>query len=203
MQCEHCIIASGATHGSESLHFFGRAAARAERLGSRPAFASERASEAFGDARLVRAGILDHLAEIEAAVPGLGGRLDRSRIVACGHSPGGHTVGRLTGIRVTDPADGEEENLIDPRIQAGGCSARRATALTSPPSPPSTLSGTRASAMGLTRGLVFSLRGLEQTSADGADMRRLIGLQVTLLLALLSERKRSLARATRSMSTPS
>ena len=49
---------------------------------------------------------------------GLGGRLDRSRIVALGHSLGGHTVGRLAGMRVTDPADGEEENLIDPRIQA-------------------------------------------------------------------------------------
>ena len=45
----------------------------------------------------MRAGILDYLAEIEAAVPGLGRRLDRSRIVAVGHSLGGHTVGRLAG----------------------------------------------------------------------------------------------------------
>lgn len=63
--------------------------------------------------------ILDHLDHIEAAVPGLGGRLDRSRIAAVGHSMGGHTVGMLCGQGVTDPADGTEVNLADPRIKAG------------------------------------------------------------------------------------
>lgn len=63
--------------------------------------------------------ILDHLDQIEAAVPGLGGRLDRSRIAAVGHSMGGHTVGMLCGQGVTDPADGTEVNLADPRIKAG------------------------------------------------------------------------------------
>ncbi len=62
--------------------------------------------------------ILDHLGEIEGAVPGLGGRVDRSRIVAVGHSLGGHTVGMLAGMRVTDPVDGQEVNLTDTRIRA-------------------------------------------------------------------------------------
>ncbi|RMC35043.1 alpha/beta hydrolase family protein [Paracoccus alkanivorans] len=63
--------------------------------------------------------ILDHLEEIEAAFPGLGERLDRSRVAAAGHSMGGHTVGMLAGMRVTDPVDGKEWNLTDPRVKAG------------------------------------------------------------------------------------
>lgn len=63
--------------------------------------------------------ILDHLAEIESAVPGLRGRLDRNRIAAVGHSLGGHTVGMLAGMRVVDPVDGKEWNLYDPRVKAG------------------------------------------------------------------------------------
>lgn len=63
--------------------------------------------------------ILDHLDQIEAIVPFLSGRLDRSRIAAVGHSLGGHTVGMLAGMRVTDPNDGKEVNLVEPRIKAG------------------------------------------------------------------------------------
>jgi predicted dienelactone hydrolase len=63
--------------------------------------------------------ILDHLDQIEARVPGLVGRLDRSRIAAVGHSMGGHTVGLLGGMRVTDPHDGQQANLAEPRIKAG------------------------------------------------------------------------------------
>lgn len=63
--------------------------------------------------------ILDRLDEVEAAVPGLGGRLDRSRIAAVGHSMGGHTVGLLCGQGVTDPVDGAVASLADPRIKAG------------------------------------------------------------------------------------
>ena len=44
------------------------------------------------------------------------------------------------------------------------------------------------SAPELARTLVFSMRGLEETAADGTDMRRLIDLQVSLLLALLGAR---------------
>ena len=41
--------------------------------------------------------ILDRLDLIEASVPGLGGRLDRSRIAAAGHSWGGQTASTLLG----------------------------------------------------------------------------------------------------------
>lgn len=62
--------------------------------------------------------ILDRLDRIEAAVPGLAGRLDKERIAAVGHSLGAHTVSMLAGSRVTDPATGEVVDLKDPRIKA-------------------------------------------------------------------------------------
>ncbi len=63
--------------------------------------------------------VLDGLDLLEAAVPGLGGRLDRTRIAAAGHSFGGQTVGNLLGLRVLDPVSKEEEDLSDARIKAG------------------------------------------------------------------------------------
>ncbi len=63
--------------------------------------------------------ILDHLDQIEAAVPGLSGRLDRSRIAVVGHSLGGHTAGMLCGQEVTDPVDGTAVDLADARVTAG------------------------------------------------------------------------------------
>lgn len=62
--------------------------------------------------------IIDHLDEIEANVPGLSGRLDKSRIAAAGHSMGGHTVAMLAGMRVTDPKTGEVVDLTEPRIKS-------------------------------------------------------------------------------------
>jgi predicted dienelactone hydrolase len=63
--------------------------------------------------------ILDHLDLIEASVPGLSGRLDRSRIAAAGHSWGGQTASMLLGARVLD-ANGEPgEDMSDSRIRAG------------------------------------------------------------------------------------
>ncbi len=61
--------------------------------------------------------ILDHLAEIEAAVPTLAGRIDPDRIAAVGHSLGGHTVAMLAGMRVRDSRSGETVDLSDPRIR--------------------------------------------------------------------------------------
>ena len=61
--------------------------------------------------------ILDHLAEIEAAVPTLAGRIDPDRIAAVGHSLGGHTVAMLAGMRVKDSRSGEQVDLSDPRIR--------------------------------------------------------------------------------------
>ncbi|GGP34088.1 alpha/beta hydrolase family protein [Saccharothrix coeruleofusca] len=62
--------------------------------------------------------VLDHLDQVEAAVPGLAGRLDRSRIAAVGHSMGGHTVGVLAGQSTADPADGSDLDLSDDRVKA-------------------------------------------------------------------------------------
>lgn len=63
--------------------------------------------------------ILDELDQIEASVPSLSGRLDRSRIAAVGHSWGGQSVSTLLGARVLG-ADGKPgEDLSDPRIKAG------------------------------------------------------------------------------------
>jgi dienelactone hydrolase len=63
--------------------------------------------------------ILDQFDRIEAAVPDLSGRLDRSRIAAAGYSLGGHTTGMLLGARLTDPKDGTEVDMADARVRAG------------------------------------------------------------------------------------
>lgn len=65
--------------------------------------------------------VLDQLEAIEAAVPGLTGRLNRDRVAAVGHSMGGQTVGMLLGARLTDPRDDTaiDVNLMDSRFRAG------------------------------------------------------------------------------------
>ncbi|MGV9853839.1 alpha/beta hydrolase family protein [Streptomyces sp. NPDC003442] len=63
--------------------------------------------------------VLDQLDVIEAAVPQLLGRVDRSKVAVAGHSMGGHTASLLLGARLTDPDDGTEVNLAEPRITAG------------------------------------------------------------------------------------
>lgn len=63
--------------------------------------------------------ILDQLDLVEASVPELSGRLDRSRIAAAGHSLGGQTTSMLLGARLTDPKDGTEVDMADSRIKAG------------------------------------------------------------------------------------
>lgn len=63
--------------------------------------------------------ILDNLGALEAAVPGLQGRLDPSRVAIAGLSLGGHTASMLLGARLTDPDDGSIVALAEPRIKAG------------------------------------------------------------------------------------
>jgi predicted dienelactone hydrolase len=62
--------------------------------------------------------ILDGLDVIEASVPEITGRLDRSRIAVVGHSMGGHTAGMLLGAQLTDE-DGTKVDMAEPRIKAG------------------------------------------------------------------------------------
>ena len=61
--------------------------------------------------------IIDSLDEVEAEVPALRGRLDRSRIFAAGHSFGGHTVEALIGAGIQTET-GDRLDLSDPRVKA-------------------------------------------------------------------------------------
>lgn len=63
--------------------------------------------------------ILDGLKDIEAAVPGLGGRLDHDQIAVAGHSWGATTVSALLGARVLPPAGSADEDFSDPRVKTG------------------------------------------------------------------------------------
>jgi len=56
---------------------------------------------------------------IEAAIPGLAGRLDRSRIAVAGHSWGAQSVSMLLGARVLDAEGVPGTDLSDPRIKVG------------------------------------------------------------------------------------
>ncbi|ROQ41552.1 chlorophyllase-like protein [Frondihabitans sp. PhB188] len=62
---------------------------------------------------------LDQLDTLEAAVPGLAGRIDRSRVAATGHSWGGQTAQSLLGARIVDDAGQVGEDMSDSRVTAG------------------------------------------------------------------------------------
>lgn len=63
--------------------------------------------------------VLDELDTLEAAVPGLAGRVDRSRVAVAGHSWGAQTASTLLGARVLDSAGKPGDDLSDPRVTAG------------------------------------------------------------------------------------
>lgn len=63
--------------------------------------------------------ILDHLDEVEEALPQLRGRTHRGKIAVVGHSMGGYTASMLLGARTIDPTDGSTVDLTDPRFTAG------------------------------------------------------------------------------------
>ena len=72
--------------------------------------------------------VADSLDLIERAVPGLVGRIDRSRLVAAGHSYGAQTVGMLLGERVRDVDGQPGPSMTDPRFTVGVLLAHPATA---------------------------------------------------------------------------
>jgi dienelactone hydrolase len=63
--------------------------------------------------------VLDQLDAVEAAVPGLAGRVDRDRIAATGHSWGGQTAQALLGARIVDEEDHVGDDMSDGRVTAG------------------------------------------------------------------------------------
>lgn len=63
--------------------------------------------------------ILDQLDTVEAAVPGLAGRIDRDRIAATGHSWGGQTAQVLLGARILDEEGRVGGDMSDSRVTAG------------------------------------------------------------------------------------
>ncbi len=63
--------------------------------------------------------VLDGLDVLEAAVPGLGGRVGRGRIAVAGHSWGAQTASTLLGARVLGPDGVPREDMSDPRVRAG------------------------------------------------------------------------------------
>lgn len=63
--------------------------------------------------------VIDGLDALEAAVPGLAGRLDRDRVAVAGHSWGAQTASMLLGARVLDQGGVPGEDLSDSRVKAG------------------------------------------------------------------------------------
>jgi len=63
--------------------------------------------------------ILDRLDAVEAAVPTLAGRLNRSKVGVVGHSMGGHTASVLLGARHENPRTGEQLGAAEPRVSVG------------------------------------------------------------------------------------
>ncbi|KAK4974052.1 hypothetical protein LTR28_010610 [Elasticomyces elasticus] len=63
--------------------------------------------------------ILDNLDSVEAAVSGLKGRLDRTRVAVAGHSAGARTATMILGASNTDPRNGPTWHKPETRIKAG------------------------------------------------------------------------------------
>jgi dienelactone hydrolase len=62
--------------------------------------------------------VIDELARIEAAVPGLSGRLDHAKLAVGGHSYGATSTSALAGARVVGADGAPGESFRDPRVRA-------------------------------------------------------------------------------------
>lgn len=79
--------------------------------------------------------VLDHLDEVERAVPLLAGRVDHDGVAVAGHSLGAFTAQLLLGAEVTDPDTGERVGYLEPRVKEGvllAAPGRGGDALTGP-----------------------------------------------------------------------
>ncbi|KAI2467954.1 alpha/beta-hydrolase [Annulohypoxylon bovei var. microspora] len=63
--------------------------------------------------------VLNQLEAIEAAIPGLQGRLNKTQVAVSGHSLGAWTASMLLGAKNVSPADGTVVSKYDARIKAG------------------------------------------------------------------------------------
>ncbi|QHC58880.1 chlorophyllase [Rathayibacter sp. VKM Ac-2760] len=63
--------------------------------------------------------VLDRLDVLEAAVPGLAGRVDRSRVAVAGHSWGAQTAQTLLGARIVGEDGSLSADRSDSRVSAG------------------------------------------------------------------------------------
>jgi pimeloyl-ACP methyl ester carboxylesterase len=63
--------------------------------------------------------VIDHLDDVEAALPGLAGRLDPGSIIASGHSWGAQSASMLLGARVLDHDGAPGTTRKDDRVKAG------------------------------------------------------------------------------------
>lgn len=63
--------------------------------------------------------VIDQLDTVEAAVPGLAGRIDRDRIAVAGHSWGAQSAQMLLGARIVDDGSGIGDDYADARVKAG------------------------------------------------------------------------------------
>ena len=62
--------------------------------------------------------VLDSTSELESAVPGLNGRIDRDRAAVAGHSFGGMIAMIKSGLKMKDQRSGDPVPMADPRFQA-------------------------------------------------------------------------------------
>jgi dienelactone hydrolase len=63
--------------------------------------------------------IIDRLADLAGAVPGLAERIDTSRVAVAGHSWGAQTASTLLGARVIAEDGQAGPSMLDPRVSAG------------------------------------------------------------------------------------
>jgi len=108
-----------ASHGYVSLHPTHYDSGALQRLRAGGGLRSSLAeAKGWGDRVADLSFILDSLAELEARVPALKGKLDRKRIGVGGHSYGAYTAQLIGGATVDVPGGEKDRSYADPRVMA-------------------------------------------------------------------------------------